>query len=174
MANLVRRQKGGEPALLERLDPFRSFRDWLGWDPFAEIETMTGDVRFTPSMDVRETQDAYLFRADVPGLKEEDIEVSVTGNRITLSGKREEEQRKEGERWYVYERSYGSFSRSFTLPEGVKPDEVKAELKEGVLTITVPKQAEAQRRRIPLGTGKAEAGEGKQVLTEGAAGKKAA
>jgi HSP20 family protein len=115
---------------------------------------------FAPSFDVRETKDAYVFTADLPGVKEGDLELSLTGNRLTLSGRREEEKREEEDRWFAYERSYGSFSRSFTLPEGVDPDHVQAELKDGVLRVSVPKKAEVKPRKIELkqiGSSKAKA-----------------
>jgi HSP20 family protein len=73
---------------------------------------------------------------------------------LTVSGKREEEKREEGERFYAYERRHGSFTRSFTLPEGVDVEHINAELKEGVLSLTVPKRPEVQPKRIQLGGGK--------------------
>lgn len=74
----------------------------------------------------------------------------MTGNRLTIAGQRHEEQREEGERYYTYERSYGSFSRSFTLPEGIDSENVQGELKDGVLTVSVSKKPEVQPKRIPL------------------------
>src|SRR5262249_8334978 len=88
---------------------------------------------------------------DLPGVREQDLEVSVTGYRLTVSGKREEEERREDDRYFAYERSYGSFSRSFVMPEGADVESVKAELKDGVLHIIVPKKAEVQPRPIGVG-----------------------
>ena len=88
-----------------------------------------------------------------------DVEVSLTGNRITISGQRREEKRTENERYYAFERSYGNFSRSFTLPEGVNQEDVQAELRDGVLTVTVAKKPEVQPKRISLTRGE---GEGEQ------------
>jgi HSP20 family molecular chaperone IbpA len=105
------------------------------------------------AFEVKETKDSYLFKADVPGIKESDITISLTGNRLTVSGKRDEEKRQENETFFSYERSYGSFTRAFTLPEGVDAEKVSANLKEGVLSIAVPKTPEAQPKRVSIKTG---------------------
>jgi HSP20 family protein len=152
MKRLSRRQDSDQSMARTR-DPFALMQEMLDWDPFRELSGRSRDRSFAPSFDVKETNDAYLFKADLPGVKEGDIEVSLTGNRLTVSGQREEEKRDEGDRYYAYERSYGSFSRSFTLPDGVDQDDVQADLKDGVLTLTVKKKPEVQAKRIPL-TGK--------------------
>jgi HSP20 family protein len=156
MANIVRR---GEPRELQRggdyggWDPFRMMRDLLRWDPFSEMTPFAGidrGIAFTPQFEVKETQDGYVFKADLPGVKESDLDISVTGNRLTVSGRREAEERHEGETYYAYERSYGSFTRAFTLPDGVDADHVNAELRDGVLALRVPKKPEAQPKKIEL------------------------
>jgi HSP20 family protein len=127
--------------------------DILNWDPFRDmfpLSSLSTERSFVPMFDVKETSDSYVFQADLPGVKEDDIEISLTGNRLTVSGHRDEERREEGDRYYAYERSYGSFSRSFTLPEGVDHDKVHAELKHGVLTVTFQKKPEVQPKRIEL------------------------
>ena len=129
-------------------------RGLLGWDPFREMAAWRGEMSFTPAFEVKETKDGYVFRADVPGIKEEDLEVHLTGQRLTISGKREEEKKQESETYYTYERSYGSFTRTFTLPEGCDGAKAHAELKEGVLTLLVPKTLEAQPKRIDVKTTK--------------------
>ena len=83
-------------------------------------------------------------------MKEEDVHVSLTGNRLTVSGHREQEHREEGDRYYASELSYGSFSRAFTLPDGCDPEHVRAEMKNGVLRIVVPKRPEVQPRKISV------------------------
>jgi HSP20 family protein len=103
---------------------------------------------------VKETNEAFVFKADVPGLKEDDLEISLTGNRLTVSGKRDEERRDENERFFAYERSYGTFTRTFTLPDGVDTEHVNADLKDGVLTLTLPKRPEVQPKKIQLKSGK--------------------
>src|SRR5206468_2533929 len=100
-----------------------------------------------------ETKDAYVFRADLPGVKDSDLEISLTGNRLTVSGRREQERQEQGETFYASERSYGSFTRSFTLPEGIDGDNVSADLKSGVLTLSVPKKPEVQPRKVTINTG---------------------
>lgn len=132
-------------------DPFEMMREMLRWEPFREFEPMMRpEGVWTPAFDVKETKEAFLFKADVPGLKEEDLDISITGNRLTVTGKREEEKKEENERYYSYERNYGSFSRTFTLPEGVDLDHIRAEMKEGVLTLNVPKLPEVQPKKISI------------------------
>lgn len=160
MANITRRQE--QQGMEREWDPARQLREWLGWDPFGEMMPMRGEHGFVPRFDVQETNDAFVFKADLPGVNEDNVDIALTGNRLTISGRRETE-RKEGDensRYYVYERSYGTFSRSFTLPEGIDPDNVKADLKNGELTLTIPKKPEVQPKRIQLGKG-AEKGKAK-------------
>jgi len=156
MAMLIRRNQQQEPAHTGASvwDPFRVMRDVLRWDPYRELEAATGGDfgLFSPNFDVKETKDAYIFRADLPGVKDEDLEISLTGNRLTISGKREQEKREQSDTYYASERSYGSFSRVFTLPEGTDGDNVKAELKNGVLELAVPKKPEVQPRKINIRT----------------------
>ena len=155
MANIVRRH-GQQPMERGEWEPIRQLREWLGWDPFGEMMPMArGEEGFVPRFDVKETPDSFVFKADLPGVKDSDLDISLTGNRLTISGKREStrEEGDEHSRYYAYERMYGSFSRSFTLPAGVDPDAVKAELKNGELTLMVPKKAEAQPKRITVGSG---------------------
>ncbi|HLK91280.1 MAG TPA: HSP20 family small heat-shock protein [Polyangia bacterium] len=157
MANLIRKYPGSELAQSGAAwDPVRLMRDMLRWDPFREIEAVLSptDVRgFAPTFEVTETKDAYLFRADLPGVKEQDLEISLTGTRLAISGHREQERHEQSDTFYASERAYGSFSRSFTLPEGVDGENVSADLKNGVLTLTVPKKPEVQPKKIAVGNG---------------------
>jgi HSP20 family protein len=108
-------------------------------------------ARFVPDFEVKETKEGFLFKADVPGIKEKDLEVTMTGDRLTITGKREAETKETTDTYYACERSYGSFTRSFTLPEGTgSGDRIHAELHQGVLTLLVPKKPELQPRRIEL------------------------
>ena len=131
-------------------DPFRTMRELMRFDPFAEMGTISNwqSIQFNPDFEVKETREGYQFRADLPGIKEKDLEISMTGNRLTVSGHREAEKRDESDRYYLYERSYGSFSRSFTLPDGVDNTKVAADLRDGVLTLLVPRRPETQARKI--------------------------
>lgn len=93
-----------------------------------------------PAFDVKETPEGFVFRADMPGIKTEDLDVKVADNRLTISGKREEEKKGQQDTYYTYERSYGSFTRSFMLPEGVDTDKVHADLKDGVFSLMLPRK----------------------------------
>ena len=157
MANIVRKGSTGSvaPSGWERWEPLRVMRDLLHWDPFGEMMPFAGReaeraMTFMPSFEVKETKDSYVFKADLPGVKEEDLDIALAGNRLTISGEREAETKESNETYYAYECGYGRFSRSFTLPEGVDSEHVAAELKSGVLTLTLPKRAELQAKKISL------------------------
>ncbi len=152
----IRKQNENKPAVTsERAwDPWRTMRSLLSWDPFREMAAFPaldeGAVVVSPAFDVKETKDSYEFKADVPGIQEKDLEVSMTGNRLTVSGKREAEKEDKSDRYYAYERSYGSFTRSFSLPDGADSDKVRASLDKGVLSISVPKKPEVQAKKIAV------------------------
>jgi HSP20 family protein len=155
MANLTV-NKTAEAVHPTRWDPFGILRELARWDAFREIAPMPAIERmaqFEVPFEVKETKEGYLFKADVPGTKESDIAINLTGNRLTVSGKREEEKRQENETYFSYERSYGTFTRSFTLPEDVDGDKVNASLKDGVLTIMVPRKPEAQPKKVSIKSG---------------------
>lgn len=142
MANMIRRP-----------DPFEMMREVLSWDPFRQLAPMARGSeaampQFMPTFDVKETRDALIFKADMPGVEEKDLDVTLTGNRLTVTGRREAEKRDEGERWFAYERSYGSFTRTFTLPDDIDGENIGAELKNGVLTLSIPKRPEAKPKKI--------------------------
>lgn len=154
MSNLtVRKDSGNAPAPRStEWDPFRLARELLRFDPFREMTTIAPsfEATFSPAFEVKETKDGFTFKADVPGVKEADLEITRTGNRLTVSGKREADHEEKTDTYYTYERSYGSFTRAFTLPEGIDGDQIRAELKDGVLTLVVPKVPEAQPKKINL------------------------
>ena len=136
-------------------DPFQTMREMLSMEPMSQMlpELLRGPERmagYIPAFDVWETKDAYMFKADVPGFREQDIDINVASNRLTLSGKREAEQVSESDTYYCCERSSGMFTRTFTLPEGINADQIRADLKDGILTVTVPKTAEVQPKRITV------------------------
>jgi HSP20 family protein len=151
MANIIRRNENVMPEV--GWEPLRVMRDLIGWDPFAEmLPSLTRQMPvFAPMFEVKETKDAYVFKADMPRVREEDLDITLTGTRLTVSGKREAEERREDERFYAYERSYGSFTRSFTLPEGVNTESVDAALDNGVLTVHIARMPEHQPKKISLG-----------------------
>lgn len=165
MADIAVRKGNGQqqvvPSLLPRdWDPFRTIRSLIAWDPFREmapiLPTLPIEERiaaFSPAFEVKETNDSFVFKADVPGVKQEDLDVTVTGDRLCVAGKREAEGEEKGDRFYSHERSYGSFTRAFTLPVGADPEHVHAELKEGVLSLVVPKKPGAQPKKIAIKAG---------------------
>ena len=145
----VRKDNGGQvqASLQSRL------QELFKWDPFREMEPVWGanaTAAFNPDFEVKETKDAYLFKADVPGVKESELDVTITGNRLTISGQRNEEKEDQNETYYSCERRYGSFSRSYTLPEGADLEHLHAELKAGVLTVAVPRKPELQPKKIAV------------------------
>jgi HSP20 family protein len=100
-----------------------------------------------PAVDVTEDDKAYKVTAELPGLEEKNIEVTVMGDMLTLKGEKRYEKDEEGKNRHMSERAYGSFQRSFALPSGVDRDKIAANLEKGVLTITLPKTAEAREQQ---------------------------
>ena len=148
MLSLIRRENSKPAAVLTRSwEPLRLMEEFLSLDPF---QTYGGVSSFVPSLEVKETKNSYVVKADLPGVEEKDLDVSFEKNRLTISGKREGEKREEGETYCACERSYGSFSRSISLPDGVDTEKVKAELKGGVLTLRLPKKPEVLPKRITV------------------------
>jgi HSP20 family protein len=96
-------------------------------------------VDFIPAVNTREADDAYYIEVDLPGVKKEDISINVDDNVLTISGERKIEEERKDEEFYRVESVYGKFERSFTLPEDVDADKIEAEVKDGVLTIRIPK-----------------------------------
>jgi HSP20 family protein len=178
MANLMRRDRGAQRgADLQRgarsgagglFDPFDVMRTMMALDPFTDFGRGQLEGRGAQSwmvpIDVKETKDAWLFHADLPGVKQDDLDISVTGNVLTIAGKREYEQTKDEETWHAYERSYGSFTRSFTLPENANTDAISASLEQGELKLTLPKRPEMQPKKIAVS--------GTSTTTSGTQGKK--
>lgn len=155
MSNItVQKGNGDRPVSIfsaER-DPWRALRDWMRWDPFGEMvpSVLSEPSGFAPAFEVKETKEGFVFSADVPGIKESDLDVRLTQNRLTISGKRESEKQDKNDTYYTYERSFGSFTRTFTLPDGVNTDQVKADVKNGVLTVELPKRPELQPKKVAV------------------------
>jgi HSP20 family protein len=150
---IVRRTPSTDLPALSALHPFRTLRELLAWDPFQEMAPMLSveAQKVLPPFEVRETKDRFVFLADLPGIEAKDIEILLTGNRLTINGVRTDkvEKGEEGE-YYARERTYGRFTRSFTLPEGADLSAVQAHLGSGVLTIVFPKVAAVQPKKIPV------------------------
>jgi len=109
----------------------------------------TADV-ITPPVDIEENAEGYLIRADLPGMTEKDVKVSLVGDTLTLRGERRRETETQNGNVHRAERIYGTFERTFTLPAPVRSDKVKASYRNGVLEISVPKAEEAKVREIEI------------------------
>lgn len=130
------------------------------WDPFAELSRLQNDLHrvrgearlgFNPAVDIFEEEDAIVLSAELPGMKAEDVHVHVENQVLTLSGERKLEREEQKEGYHRVERSYGTFTRSFTLPKHVDAESIEAKLEDGVLRLRLPKRAPAERRRIEVG-----------------------
>lgn len=136
-------------------DPFTTLFDrFFTGEPFrAELRPWTEELSnrtWMPAVDIRETAEAFLVSAELPGLSRDDINITLEDSVLTLSGERRFEKEAEKDNYHRIERSYGSFSRSFTLGSGVEAEKVKASFKDGVLTVTVPKREESKPRKISI------------------------
>lgn len=123
------------------------------FEPFARFAAGTDEDlvsgTWVPPVDVAETQDKILVRAEVPGMKQEDISIEFENGLLTIRGDRKH-QKQEGVTWHRVERIYGNFSRSFTLPRSVDPEKISASYREGILEIEVPKREEAKPKHIKI------------------------
>lgn len=141
------RSEEGDPfyALQRRMDRlFDDFFNNFGLARFGPFGESWG--AFSPRLDLSESEKELRVSAELPGLDENDIQVSLAQNVLTISGEKKEEKEDKGQNYYRMERSYGSFQRSIPLPCEVEGDKVEATFKNGVLTVTLPKTAEAQKR----------------------------
>lgn len=130
--------------------------------PFNREEMTRG--AWAPSVDIFEDKDRLILEAELPGMSRDDFEISVENNVITLSGERKFEKKTEGDNYHRVERSYGSFTRSFTLPQSVTADGATADFDNGVLRVSLPKREETKARKIEIsGTGS----DAKQITPQG-------
>lgn len=150
---LIRREPAGVTPTRKEFDPFRFMADFMKFDPFRELEpTFVYDDRiaFRPAFEVKENKEAFTFKADLPGVVDKDLEVTLDGNRLVIAGHRMEERDEKNDTFFVYERSYGSFTRAFTLPDGADVEHITSRLDAGVLTIVVPKKPEVMPKKIAV------------------------
>jgi HSP20 family protein len=110
----------------------------------------TGNGAWWPAVDILESRDGYLLRAELPGMRREDFNLEVKDGTLTLTGERKFEEAANGVRYHRVERSAGKFSRSFSLPQSVKSEEIKATYRDGILEIHVPKAEEAKPKQIAI------------------------
>lgn len=148
------------------------------WDPVREIDSLQGEMnrlfstffdtptsrggngtaarRWIPAMDLIEAGEHFVLKADLPGLTENDVNIELENNVLTVSGERKTEHEEKHEGYYRLERSTGAFSRSLTLPEGIDAEAIAATFDNGVLEVRIPKPAQARPRRVQIGVGGAE------------------
>ena len=141
------------------------------WEPLRELSSLQSDMnrffdtmfqtpsgggqgtqlrRWTPAMDLAETEDAFVLRADLPGVSQEDVHIELEDTVLTVSGERKSDHEAKGEGFYRVERAFGSFSRSLTLPKGVDAEAIAAQFTDGVLEVRIPKPEQRKPRRIAI------------------------
>jgi len=135
-------------------------RDWL-WnvqhevgrlfdDMMGETAARSGEATWVPAVDIQEQGEEYLVSVDLPGLRREDVKVSVKDNVLFISGERRQEHTEEQGNFHLTERAYGSFRRAFTLPRTVESAKIRANYNDGVLKVSLPKAEEAKQREIDV------------------------
>jgi HSP20 family protein len=134
----------------------------IRWDPFREMTQLQNrfdrlfdavggrQESWLPAVDVFDTQDAVVLKAELAGMKPDDIQIEVEDNVLTIKGERKFEEKVDEERYYRVERRFGAFQRSLALPQGVKADQIEAAYDEGILTVTVPKAEQEKPKRIEV------------------------
>lgn len=145
----------------------------MRWDPFRELEDMSDRLNrmfarpaiqtngketmtvadWTPTVDISETDVEYQIKAEIPDVKKEDVKVTVEDGVLTIQGQRKQEKEEKGKRYHRVERSYGSFVRSFSLPDLVDEEKVNAEFKDGILNLHLPKSEKAKPKSIEVKVG---------------------
>jgi HSP20 family protein len=141
------------------------------WDPFMELEDVSKHldrifrrvparveadrevltmVDWMPTVDITETDTAYLINGEIPGVNKEDVKVTIEDGMVTMRGERKQEKEETGKKFHRIERSYGSFMRSFQLPEDVDEAAVKAEFKDGMINVTLPKSGKSKAKSIEV------------------------
>jgi HSP20 family protein len=148
------------------------------WEPLRELGSLQNEMnrlfntvfdapapgnggamrRWMPAMDLIETDEHFVLRADLPGMGQEDIKIELEDGTLTISGERKAEHESKNEGYYRVERAFGGFSRSLTLPKGIDPEGVNAKFDRGVLEVRIPKPEERKPRRIEI------SGSGRQTI----------
>jgi HSP20 family protein len=138
------------------------------WDPAREVDTLQGEVnrlfdtffggsndvrtrRWVPAMDLVESDEHLVLRADLPGLDKDDVNIEIKDGVLTVSGERKTEHEEKSEGFYRVERAFGSFSRSLSLPEGIDAEKVSADFDKGVLEVRIPKPEQRKPHRVAIG-----------------------
>jgi HSP20 family protein len=138
-------------------DPFRNFEERMrrffgeGYDPFGRFgEESWSLATWAPACDIYETENEIVVKAELPEVKKEDVKVSVENNILTIHGERKISEETKRENYHRLERSYGEFTRSFTLPSFVDTGKINAEFKDGMLRVTMPKREEAKPKQVEV------------------------
>lgn len=139
----------------------------IKWDPLRELEDVSNRLNrffgralpqttssqdmlaladWTPSVDITETDAAFLVKGEIPGVNKDDVKVTIEDGMLTIQGERKQEKEEKGKKFHRIERSYGSFMRSFRVPEGVDESKVKADFKDGMINVTLPKSEKAKAK----------------------------
>jgi HSP20 family protein len=152
-------EKGGKIMSIVKYDPIRELRNLqeemnrlfnMTFFRSFDDELITG--AWTPSVDIFENKDQVVIEVELPGMKPEDVQISIENNVLTIQGEKKFEKKEESDNYHRIERRYGSFTRSFTLPPTVNSDDIKAEFDNGLLRVTIAKREEAKPRRIEIKT----------------------
>src|SRR5436309_6519054 len=161
--------------VLTRWDPFREFStlqdrmNRLFQQSYGDREEALTTSTFAPAVDVYEDEHNVTLKIEVPGIDEKDIDVQIENNLLTVHGERKFEKEEKEENFRRVERQYGSFTRSFTLPSIVNPEQVQAHYDKGILKIQLAKKAEAKPKQIKVNVGSEKALEGKEAKSVGRA-----
>ena len=143
------------------------------WEPMREVDSLQSEMnrlfdrffdsrgggngtaarRWIPAMDLVEGPEQFVLRADLPGMKQEDVSIEFEDNVLTISGERKSQHEERDEGFHRVERAFGAFSRTLTLPKGIDPEAIDARFEDGVLEVTIPKPEESKPRRISIGIG---------------------
>jgi HSP20 family protein len=157
MAQEIKKQQSDvtryrDPFAQMRAEMDRLFENFIGRGVFGS-PTQWQATQLTPSIDVRENEKEIVVDAELPGMNENDVQVVVREGVLSLKGEKKSERDEKKDTYHLVERSYGSFDRSFRLPEGVNEEQIKADFNNGVLHVVVPKRPEAAKaeRKIPIG-----------------------
>jgi HSP20 family protein len=148
----VGRERGAvaQPFLSLQREIDRLFEDFTRGFPSMQAFAGGNGGMLMPSTDVTETDKEIEITAELPGLEEKDVQINLSDNLLTIRGEKKAEKEEKDKNYRLVERSYGSFERTIALPEGVKADGIKATIAKGVLTVTVPKPAPAQAKKIEV------------------------
>jgi HSP20 family protein len=159
---------------MKTLEKWNPFRVSPSWDPFRELEEMRSRMsalfdrwpalpyrkeepfdltEWAPAVDIAEDDKEYTIKAELPGVNKEDVKVTVDGGLLSITGERKSEKEEKDKKYHRIERSYGSFMRSFTLPEGTASDKIAAEFKDGILKLRLPKDEKAKSKTVDVKVG---------------------